>query len=165
MNNVIRHLIEQLQDIQHGKNWIGSSFDSKLIDVPEAQVFVRPLPQLHSIAETISHLTMWRQEAALKIRTGAGSKTDQDPENWLTNDDLTPKGWNSIKTAYDQSLADLISLIQDKDDSFLEQEYYDPDFKGNYSYRFLLEGMLHHDIYHLGQLGITIKYLKLSYRD
>ncbi|WP_255420549.1 hypothetical protein [Aquimarina sp. AD10] len=42
----------------------------------------------------------------------------------------------------------------------MKKEYYDTDFKGNYEYSFLLNGMLHHDIYHLGQLGLIIKYLK-----
>jgi len=44
--------------------------------------------------------------------------------------------------------------------NFLTEEYYDTDFKGNYQYLFVIEGMIHHDIYHLGQIGIVIKLLK-----
>ena len=47
-----------------------------------------------------------------------------------------------------------------KDDEFLNEQYYDTDFKDNYEYRFVINGMPHHEIYHLGQLGIIIKYLK-----
>ncbi len=39
-------------------------------------------------------------------------------------------------------------------------QVYDTDFKGNYEYSFVINGMLHHDIYHLRQLGIIINYLK-----
>ena len=52
-----------------------------------------------------------------------------------------------IKTDYESSLSELIRLIQDKDD----------DYENSYHYQFILEGLLHHDIYHLGQIGIIIK--------
>jgi len=42
----------------------------------------------------------------------------------------------------------------------LNKLYYDTDFKGNFEYGFVINGILHLDIYHLGQLGIIIKYLK-----
>ena len=69
------------------------------------------------------------------------------------------KGWARIKSDYDSSLSELIELLKRKDDVFLNDKYYDTDFKGEYEYSFLLNGMLHHDIYHLGQLGIIIKFL------
>ena len=159
-NSVITHIIKQLIDIQNGKIWIGSSYESKLNTVDESKVFERPMVDMHSIAEIISHLTLWRQEAILKIQTGKGSKTDDCEENWLPNEKLKTIGWSSIKSAYENSLTQLIELLKHKNDDFLEQEYYDTDFKGNYKYSFLLNGMLHHDIYHLGQLGIIIKYLR-----
>ncbi|MFK7750674.1 MAG: DinB family protein [Kordia sp.] len=159
---IINHIIEQLTEIQDGKIWIGSSYHSKLSKVDESLVFTRPIEGLHSIAEIISHLTLWRNEAILKIKTGKGSKTDDCEENWLTNEKLKPKGWTKIKSEYDNSLTELISLLKEKEDTFLDEEYYDTDFKGNYPYNFVIKGMLHHDIYHLGQLGIIIKYLKES---
>ncbi|GAA4275584.1 DinB family protein [Aquimarina mytili] len=160
MNTLINHIIEQLLEIQNGKIWIGSSYESKLRSIDDNLVFVRPTKDLHSIAEIISHLTLWRNEAILKIKTGAGSKTDDCEENWLTNEKLKEKGWARIKSEYDHTLTELIALLKEKDDSFLKEEYYDTDFKGDYEYRFLLHGMLHHDIYHLGQLGLIIKHLK-----
>jgi hypothetical protein len=51
-------------------------------------------------------------------------------------------------------------LLQSKDDQFLDEHYYDIDFKGTYPYSFAIEGMLHHDIYHLGQMGLVIKLIK-----
>ena len=160
MNSVIQHLIKKLKDVQSGKLWIGSSYESKLVAIPESLMFNRPMEHMHSIAEIISHLTLWRTETILKINTGKGSKTDECAENWLGNDVLERKGWTKLKSEYDQTLVDLIDLLEDKDDSFLSLNYYDTDFKDNYPYSFVLNGMLQHDIYHLGQLGIIIKYLK-----
>lgn len=160
MNPLIQYTIAQFEEIQYGYPWVGSSFTSKLADVDEDLVFERPLENLHSVAEIISHLTFWRREALLKIKTGQGSKMDDDPENWLPNDILQLKGWDHIKKEYDDTLSELIALLEDKEDVFLSQMYYDTDYKGYYPYSFLINGMLHHDVYHLGQLGIVIKLLE-----
>lgn len=160
MNTIIKHIIQQYQEIQQGKPWIGSTYTSKLNRVDENDFFIRPFEDLHSIAEIISHLTLWRKETILKIQTGKGSKTDDCEENWLSNDKLKSLGWQYIKSEYDNTLSDLIDLLQSKDDTFLDENYYDTDFKGDYPYSFIINGMLHHDLYHLGQIGIIIKYLK-----
>lgn len=160
MNTIIQHIIQQYQEIQQGKSWIGSTYTSKLSQVDENDFFIRPIEGLHSIAEIISHLTLWRKETILKIQTGKGSKTDDCEENWLSNDKLESLGWQYIKSEYDKTLTDLIDLLQSKEDTFLDEHYYDTDFKGDYPYSFIINGMLHHDLYHLGQIGIIIKYLK-----
>ena len=162
MNSLINHIIEQLLEIQNGKIWIGSNYESKLEGVDNNLVFSRPLKDLHSIAELISHLTLWRHEAMLKIKTGKGNKTDDCEENWLTNDKLKTIGWSKIKSNYDKTLHDLIALLRLKNDDFLSEKYYDTDFKGYYTYKWLLNGMVQHDVYHLGQIGIVIKYLKMK---
>ena len=160
MKYIIENIIQQLEEVQNGKLWIGSNFDSKLNQVNEKSAFLRPIENLHSVAEIISHLTLWRKETILKIKTGKGSKTDDCEENWLANHKLEILGWDNIKLEYDKTLSELIDLLKSKDDEFLNEQYYDTDFKDNYEYRFVINGMLHHDIYHLGQLGIIIKYLK-----
>lgn len=160
MKYLIENIIQQLEDVQSGKLWIGSNFKSKLSQIDESLVFVKPNDDMHSVAEIISHLTLWRKETILKINTGKGSKTDDCEENWLTNDKLQIVGWDKIKSEYDRTLSELIDLLKSKDDEFLNELYYDTDFKGDFEYRFVINGMLHHDIYHLGQLGIIIKYLK-----
>lgn len=159
MNSVINHIIGQLTEIQNGKPWIGSTYESKLKEIDADFAFVKPHEDLHSIAEILSHLTFWREEALLKIKTGTGSKTDECEENWLPLETLRAKGWTRIKSEHEQSLSELLELLRDKDDDFLDQDYYDTDFKGRFNYGFLINGMLHHDLYHLGQLGTTIRHL------
>ena len=160
MKTLIQYIIEQLEEVQHGKLWIGSTFNSKLNQIDEKSVFLRPIENLHSVAEIISHLTLWRKETILKIQTGKGSKTDHCKENWLTNDELKMVGWDKINSEYDRTLVQLIDLLKSKEDGFLNELYYDIDFKSDFEYSFVINGMLHHDIYHLGQLGIIIKYFK-----
>ena len=160
MKVLIEHLIKQLLDNQKGKVWVGATYQSKLEKINDYNAFVRPLPELHSVAEIISHLITWQNETILKIKTGEGSLTDDSEENWFSNEKLKEKTWTPLLHEYQTSLRELINLLKTKDDSFLQEEYYDPDFKGNYPYSFIINGMLHHNIYHLGQLGIIVKYLK-----
>ncbi|WP_299664790.1 DinB family protein [uncultured Polaribacter sp.] len=160
MKNLIEHIIVQYQEVQNGKLWIGSTFASKLNLVNKNTVFIRPISGLHSIAEIISHLTLWRKETILKIETGEGSKTDDCEENWLPLRKLKSLGWEHIIEEYQTSLVTLIELLKSKDNDFLNEIYYDTDFKKDYPYQFVIHGMLHHDLYHLGQIGIIIKYLK-----
>ena len=159
MNIIISHIIEQFNEIQNGKPWIGSTFECKLKEIDPDSAFVRPREDLHSVAEILSHLTFWREEAILKIKTGTGSKTDDCEENWLPVETLRAKGWARIKSEHEKSLSELLDLLGKKDDDFLDQDYYDTDFKGRFNYSFLINGMLHHDLYHLGQLGTTIRHL------
>lgn len=156
---LINYITQQLLDHQEGKVWIGASYQRILKSIDKHNAFIRPFPDLHSVAEILSHLTTWQKETILKIKTGVGKLTDDCEENWYSNEKLQEKKWATILEEYQESLAALITLLQTKEDSFLQEEYYDPDFKGNYPYSFVINGMLHHNIYHLGQLGIIVKFL------
>jgi hypothetical protein len=160
MRAQIDSIIRQIEDVHHKKVWMGPNFDKKLGQVTDVDAFVRPLPDLHSAAEIISHLTVWRKETILKIRTGKGRLVEDDEENWIPNDALRTIGWEQLKADHADSLSQLIALLRARDDAFLREKYFDPDFKGYYDYEFVIYGMLHHDIYHLGQLGIVIRFLK-----
>ena len=160
MNKQINSIKRQLSDVHYGLIWAGTSYNKKLSQLKENELFVRPLPSVHSIAEIIAHIISWRKDTILKLKTGQGELTDDQPENWRSNDELKSIGWKKLREEDNSTLSELFELLQDKDDTFLNELYYDPEFGGNYPYSFVLEGMLHHDIYHLGQIGLVIKLLK-----
>ncbi|MEP0132789.1 MAG: DinB family protein [Eudoraea sp.] len=160
MNKQINSIIRQLHEVHHGLIWAGPSYKKKLVKVDENKLFVRPLSSVHSIAEIMAHIISWRKDAIIKLKTGRGELTDAHPDNWRSNDELKAIGWDKIQEEDNSTLRELLELIQDKADSFLDELYYDPEFEGNHPYSFVLEGMLHHDIYHLGQIGLVIKLLK-----
>lgn len=160
MKTLINNIVKQLNEVQQGKIWIGVNFNKKINDLNENEVFKKLTPKMHSVAELISHLTFWRKETILKIKTQSSFLTEESEKNWLTNENLKEIGWKKIKDDYNNSLIEIISLVQHKDDSFLNEIYFDSDYKGDYNYLFLIEGMLHHDIYHLGQIGMIVNLIK-----
>lgn len=158
-NPVVNSLILQLQGVQSGKIWLGTNFAKKLSLLDEDAFFEKP-NNLNSIAELVFHLTVWRKDAIIKITSGKGSITDKHPSNWPGNKALQKLGWDLIINDYQASLSRLIDLLISKPDDFLDELYYDIDFKGNYPYSFALFGLLHHDIYHLGQIATLIRLLE-----
>ncbi|WP_126973868.1 DinB family protein [Gynurincola endophyticus] len=155
-NNVlIQNIIEQFIDIQDQENWLDESFQKKIDQISPEQAFARPIPEIHSVAELLAHVQIWRSESIKKLRNEPSTLTVESPDNWRTNEQLKAIGWEQLKADFFKSAADLIELIKDKDDSFLENYY-----KDGYQFKFLIEGLIHHDLYHLGQIGITIKLLR-----
>ncbi|MGS2741062.1 DinB family protein [Sinomicrobium sp. M5D2P17] len=139
---------------------MGDNFEKKINSITEQQAFTKPSLTLHSVAELVAHLTAWSDDLILKIRNGTGQLLDDDEQNWPDNDKLKKQGWKEIMQKYQDSLAQVIVLLKEKDDSFLNEKYYDQDFKAEYDYSFAVNGMLQHNIYHLGQIGIIIKLIK-----
>jgi len=158
-NPLISSLIDQLQEIQSGNLWLGVNFEKKLKLLDEERFFHKP-NEFHSVAEILSHLTVWRKDVIIKITTGKGNITDCDPSNWPNNEALKKLGRKNIIAQYKSTLSTIINLLKDRTDEFLNDRYFDIDFKGSYPYSFALYGLLHHDIYHLGQIGMLIGMMK-----
>lgn len=159
MKILISHIIEQLEHIHAGKLWIGPNLSRKLAVVNDDNAFIRPMAEMHSVAEIISHLTAWQYDAILKIEDGSGELKDGDPENWLPNKELRKSGWDHLWKDYLKSLDEFVRILKCKEDAFLTEQYFDVDFNDYYSYSFAINGILQHTIYHLGQIGLIIKLL------
>ena len=159
-NQALDHIIKQLEEIQHGKLWMGDTFKKKLDTITEEEAFIRPLPNLHSVAQLIAHLTAWKKDALLKVKHGKGTLTSDDVACWPSNSVLKDMGWEKLLEEYKKSHLDLVNILRTKDDAFLNQPYEDQDFKDTFNYSFAIDGILHHDLYHLGQMGIVIKLIK-----
>jgi uncharacterized damage-inducible protein DinB len=160
MKTLIDQLISQFQNIHFGHNWFGQSYKTKLQDLDPEQFFVRPSREIHSVAELIAHGTAWRKDAGIKITTSKGELTEASIEDWQDLNKLKEKGHETIIAEYEASVDGLIHLLAQKDDAFLETSYHDPEFGGDFPFSFALYGILQHDIYHLGQIGLVVKMLK-----
>jgi len=153
-NKIIKNIIAQFIDIQEGENWLDESFRKKISNLSDDQVFIRPHPELHSIGELISHLLVWRKASIDKLNGKETTLSIDSSENWRTNEELEILGWAKLEKEFYQSTEQLLAILADKDDSFLKNTYRD-----KYTFHYLVEGLIHHDLYHLGQIGLTIKFL------
>lgn len=157
-NSAILHYIDQLEKAMDGDVWIDETFEKKLKNIDEDNAFIRPLLNVHSVAEVISHLLEWRISILSNLRGGTRTITSNSSWNWRTNDELSAIGWQSLLAAFNKSQEEIVESLRDKDDEFLQQTA-----KGEtHDIQYYLDGLLQHDMYHLGQIGLIIKLLKTS---
>ncbi|MDX2046683.1 MAG: hypothetical protein SFU87_07835 [Chitinophagaceae bacterium] len=151
---LIKNLIRQLYEIQNGSLWFDQCFKEKIDSLQETEALTRPISQIHSVAEHVSHILEWRKECMLRFN---GQKTDlmNSPDDWKNNIALGKIGWTNLKNLFYQSTVTLITALENKDDAYLETKFLDT----GYTFHYLIEGIIQHDLYHLGQIGITIKLL------
>ena len=149
---LINDFIRQLNEIHNGSLWFDQCFKDKIDNLAIDDVFARPIPQVHSVAEHVSHMLKWRKECLLRF---AGKRTElmNSPDDWKNNIELEAFGWTNLKTAFYNSRYELIHLLEGHDDAYLETKFLDAE----YTFHYLIEGIIQHDIYHMGQVGITIK--------
>jgi uncharacterized damage-inducible protein DinB len=154
---LIKNIIRQLREIQDGSLWFDQYFKDKIENLSDADALARPLSQVHSVAEHVSHMLEWRKECLLRFKD---IKTDlmNSADDWKDNIELTKIGWANLKNAFYESTVTLIHALENQDDTYLETKFQDTD----YNFHYLIEGIIQHDLYHLGQIGVTIKLLNLN---
>jgi uncharacterized damage-inducible protein DinB len=154
---LLDNFIRQLQELHTGSLWFDQCFQDRLAGLSETDAFVRPQEQIHSVAEHISHILAWRRECLLRFQ---GERTDlmDSPEDWRSNEELRTIGWTRLTTELEESKIQLIKTLSDQNDAFLQTPFLDTA----YNFLYLMEGIIHHDVYHLGQIGITIKLLNTT---
>ena len=155
MKQLITAYIRILKNVTSGKNWVDETFEKKLSAVTEQDAFIRPIADLHSVAEIVSHLHEWRLSVLSILKGGTRTVSMDSPANWRTNQELEPLGWETLRRNFYESQEELLTLLESNEDSYLQQK----SKRSGDPYEFYVSGMVEHDLYHLGQIGIVIKFL------
>lgn len=156
---LIRNLVRQLKELQDGSRWFDQCLKDKLDGLTEQEAFAIPAAGVHSVAEQVSHILAWRKECILRYRDGYTDLMNS-PEDWKPNTTLQETGWPALKQQLYNSTEDLVALLEGQDDSYLETPYRDT----GYNFHDMMDGIIQHDLYHLGQIGVTLKLLSLANR-
>ena len=152
---LIKNLIRQLHEIQEGSLWFDQCFKEKIDGLSDTEALTKPIPQVHSVAEHVSHMLEWRKECMIRFE-GLRTELMNSSNDWKDKTELGKIGWTNLKNAFYNSQFEIIRLIESQDDTYLDTKFLDTD----YNFHYLIEGIIHHDLYHLGQIGVTIKLLK-----
>lgn len=154
----IRSYITQFQQVFDGEPWLDETFDKKLRPLSEKEAFVRAPDQNHSVAEVVSHLIEWRKEIIRRLKDNSSERllTEESGNNWKPLQMLQRDGWQNLYTRFLQSQNELLAFLETKDDNFLDQ----PQGNGGQNNEYFVAGLLHHDLYHLGQIGLILKWAR-----
>ena len=137
--------------------WFGDTYMEKLSDVTEKEAFTAPMKGVHTIAELVSHVIFWRTPLIRKLRGEKDYVADgESADNWVSLEKLKAKGWKPLLGDFEKSQNELVSLLKKTKPEFFEREY----TPGN-SWDYVTEGIVQHDVYHLGQLALVKKMIRM----
>jgi uncharacterized damage-inducible protein DinB len=150
MNKETAAIILSLKETLQGEPWYGQPVMAILNDIDPSIAFKKPSEASHSLAELLYHMITWTQFAVKRLEKD--QTDDSDALDWRTIDPKEhtwEKGVSEFKTANDN----IIKILESKEDGFLEEKV---DFR-TYNFRNLLNGLIQHHIYHLGQIAYIKK--------
>jgi len=155
MKREIQKIIKELQVTLDGDPWFGQSVYALLNDVSADYASVKPNESSHSLVELIYHMNTWAEFTLKRIhKEQIDDMAAFEKLDWREIDPMI-HGWEEGLSAYIATNQELIALLETKDDAFLNEivDYRDYDF------RYLINGLIQHNIYHAGQIAYVKKLL------
>jgi uncharacterized damage-inducible protein DinB len=148
----IRRIGSQLRRTYYGKAWHGPSVREALAGVTARQAAERPVAGAHTIWEITLHIAAWERVALRRLR-GEPVENIPDEENFPTPPDDSEEAWQAALRDTDDVHAGLADEV-----AHLGEERLDELAAGaDYSNRFMLYGLIQHNVYHAGQIAILKK--------
>jgi uncharacterized damage-inducible protein DinB len=155
MNTEVQSIARSLQTVLNGEPWYGRSVYELLDEIAEDKIMIKPAQKGHSLLELLYHLNTWAL-FTLKSLEDANTTDIETIEslNWRPlNSDLHT--WKRGVQEFKDTHNSILNILKDKTDEFLE----DIVSRRTYSKRFLLNGLIQHNIYHIGQITYINKFL------
>ncbi|MEO6455139.1 MAG: DinB family protein [Ginsengibacter sp.] len=149
---IIKRVKMQLAAFYNGDAWVTENFKEKVLSI-EPDVALKKIPgHSHSVAELVGHMTAWRNFAIQKL-TGNNNYDikDNSETDWPELND-----WETTCKEFELYHQNFLSAIE----SFPLDSWNETVPGRNYSFIYLLNGIIEHDYYHYGQIGSLIAGIK-----
>ncbi|HMQ63067.1 MAG TPA: DinB family protein [Flavilitoribacter sp.] len=147
-NEKILELAAKFEEIRSGTPWYGDNFQKIAANVTPARA-LEPGHSNNSIIQMVWHMIYWRKPLIERLKGNLEFRGRiEDPDNWHKDHSFTETDWPAVLNAFDQQHAELMALLRAKDDAYLTTRYRDGK-----NMAWFIEGVLQHDIYHLGQIA------------
>jgi uncharacterized damage-inducible protein DinB len=155
MNKETQSIIKSFETTLSGQPWFGRAVYEILGEVDESKANIKPTGADHSMIVLLWHMNTWAEFVlgSLENKTADEMKAIE-ANDWRVIDPKIhtwKKGLDQLKETHTK----IIELLSKKEDSFLSEIV--PTRKFNF--RFMLNGLVQHNIYHLGQIAYVNKFL------
>jgi uncharacterized damage-inducible protein DinB len=155
MKNETQSIIKKIETTLSGEPWFGRALYVILEEVDAKKVYIKPNNTEHSLIELLYHMITWADFTLKRLeKDKINDLTAAEELDWRT---INPKihTWKKGLAEFKAINKKIIALLNTKDDDFLVEPV---DYR-KYNFRFLLNGMIEHNIYHLGQIAYLNKLL------
>jgi uncharacterized damage-inducible protein DinB len=152
MNKEIQYLITTLQNTLYGEPWYGRSAFSLLEEVDPSTVYIKPQETGHSLIDLLYHMITWAEFTLRRLEKKQDDMKVVEQLDWRTIDPVEHT-WEKGIALFRQIHEQIIEVLHTKEDSFLKEI---ADYR-EYNFRFLVNGLIQHNIYHIGQVAYVYK--------
>lgn len=160
MNQQVKLLISSLKEAFSGQTWYGISLMNKINTIDWQIVNKTPFETANSVAKLIKHCINWRIFTIEKLHGNTVFDIELNTiADWTDITINSQQEWLNLTTELKNSQQQLVDILSNKNDAFLAKTTPGKP----YNYHYLIEGIIQHDIYHLGQIGIIEKLAKNNY--
>ena len=156
MSKETQYIIKSFESTLSGQPWFGRAVYEILGEVDESKANTKPNGTDHSMLVLLWHMNTWAEFVLGSLENRSADEMKAiEANDWREIDPKThtwKKGIEQLKETHNK----IIELLKQKpDDSFLSDIV--PIRKFNF--RFMLNGLVQHNIYHLGQVAYVKKML------
>ncbi len=156
MNKETQSIIRNLQYTLSGQPWYGRAVLPILEEVDESKIYIHPGDSLHSLAELLYHMITWCEFCLKQLENAPEDELKEiEKKDWREIDPEVhtwKNGLEELKSIHEK----IIAILETKEDLFLKEKAPGREF----NFRFMLNGLIQHNIYHLGQVACLNKLLK-----
>ena len=149
--NESERLADQIARALNGEAWHGPSWREVLEGVGRTAALQRPVPGAHSIAEIVLHATTWHDVARRRLLGEDPAVTDE--QDWPKAAFATEQEWKEAVAR----LFDTGGALRDTVAAFPPARLPEKRPNVDQNWYTLAIGILQHDLYHAGQVGLLRK--------
>ncbi len=151
----IECIVDLLQTGYNGSPWHGPSLVGNLTDITAAQASKKPAHNAHCIWELVQHATAWINEVINTI-DGEQYVVLAPEQDWPAISGTDDAAWQAALGILDSSMDALIAAAGEMQDERLW-----PNVEGmDFNMYWLLMGVVQHNAYHAGQIGLLKKFIE-----
>jgi len=145
-------IVEQLRNAFQGNAWHGPALLKLLADVDSATAAAHSMPETHSIWELVLHIAAWDEAVNRRIVERKALQL-KGAQNFPPVKDKSLAAWKKAVAHLKKTHSALVKTAAGLSDKQLGERV--PGKK--YNIRFMLDGVVQHELYHAGQIAILKK--------
>jgi len=155
-------LSEQVRLAHAGTPWHGAPVADNLEGITAELAASRPVPEAHSVWEIVLHMTAWTREVSRRL-DGAAPRAPAEGD-WPAVGRVSEAAWLRVRDALRGAHAELAAAAARFPESRWSERIggeLDLPLGTGVTFAAMLVGLVQHDAYHSGQVGLLRKALRL----